>query len=201
MSTNNHKGMHAVRMMNRAHPLVGQTAHEIQPYSRIVKLPLALDEKVCKANTDNLNQLLADTMTLRDLYKKHHWQVAGPTFYPLHQLFDQHFVDQSKLVDLLAERIQTLGGVTVAMGADVAEMTLVPRAPKGREEVPAQLSRLLQAHEIILSEARTMARHAAAGGDEGTNDLLVSSVIRTNELQVWFVSQHLVDEPVVRADS
>jgi starvation-inducible DNA-binding protein len=201
MSTNNHKGMHAVRLMNRAHPLIGQKAHEIQPYGRIVKLPIALVEKTCQANVDNLNQLLADTMTLRDLYKKHHWQVSGPTFYPLHQLFDQHFADQSKLVDLLAERIQTLGGVSVAMAPDVAETTLIPRAPKGREEVPAQLSRVLQAHEIILKETRTMARQAAASRDDGTNDLLVSDVIRTNELQVWFVSQHLVDEPVVRAES
>jgi len=200
MSTNNHKGIHAVRIMNRAHPLIGQKAHEIQPYGRIVKLPIALDEKTCQANVANLNQLLADTMTLRDLYKKHHWQVSGPTFYQLHQLFDQHFSDQSKLVDLLAERIQTLGGVSVAMAPDVAEITIIPRAPKGREEVPAQLSRLLQAHEIVLKEARTMAKEAAQRSDDGTNDLLVSDVIRTNELQVWFVSQHLVDEPVVEAE-
>lgn len=104
-------------------------------------------------------------------------------------------------MDLLAERIQTLGGVSVAMANDVAEMTLIPRVPKGREEVPAQLSRLLQAHEIVLKEARTMARQAGQSGDDGTNDLIVSDVIRTNEFQVWFVSQHLVDEPVVRADS
>jgi starvation-inducible DNA-binding protein len=42
-----------------------------------------------------------------------------------------------------------------------------------------------------------MARQAAAAGDDGTNDLLVSDVIRTNELQVWFLSEHLVDEPLV----
>ena len=195
------KGGVANAIMARAHPLTGQKVREIQPYSTIVKLPIALDEKACAASVSNLNQLLADTMTLRDLYKKHHWQVSGPTFNQLHLLFDKHFQEQSALVDLLAERIQTLGGVAVAMAPDVAEITLVPRAPKGREEVPSQLSRLLHAHEIVLKEARTMARQAGKDGDEGTNDILVSDVIRTNELQVWFASQHLVDEPVVRGDN
>jgi len=166
--------------------------NEIQPYGRIVKLPIALDEKACLDNVSNLNQLLADTMTLRDLYKKHHWQVSGPTFYQLHLLFDKHFVEQAQLVDLLAERIQTLGGTSIAMAPDVAEMTLIPRPPRGRENVSTQLSRLLHAHEIILKEARTMARLASGNEDEGTTDILVSNVIRGNELQVWFVSQHLV---------
>jgi len=164
---------------------------ELQPYGKIVKLPIALDEKACVDNAGNLNQLLADTITLRDLYKKHHWQTSGPTFYQLHLLFDKHSEEQSQLIDLLAERIQTLGGVALAMAPDVAEITLIPRPPRGRESAPAQLSRLLHAHEIVLKEARTTARLAEGNDDDGTNDILVSDVIRTNELQVWFVSQHL----------
>ena len=166
--------------------------HELQPYGTIVTLPIALEEKACVDNVASLNQILADTMTLRDLYKKHHWQVSGPTFYQLHLLFDKHFGEQAQLVDLLGERIQTLGGISIAMAPDVAEMTLIPRPPWGREHATAQLSRLLHAHEIVLKEARTMARLATGNEDEGTNDILVSHVIRTNELQVWFVSQHLV---------
>ncbi len=190
----------AVAVMDRARPQTVQKSREIQPYGAIVKLSIALNEKVCASSVTNLNQLLADTMTLRDLYKKHHWQVSGPTFYALHLLFDKHFKEQSDLVDLLAERIQTLGGVSIAMAHDVAETSIIPRAPRGREEVPSQLSRLLHAHEIILEEARTMARQASKDGDEGTNDILVSNVVRTNELQVWFTSQHLVNEPVVCGD-
>jgi starvation-inducible DNA-binding protein len=146
---------------------------------------------------ESLNQLLADTITLRDLYKKHHWQVAGPTFYQLHLLFDKHFSEQNELVDSIAERIQSLGGVTLAMAPDIAETTLIPRAPKGRESAPAQIARLLHAHQVVLKEARTMARLAAEHGDDGTNDLIVSDVIRANELQVWFVSQHVVSAPLV----
>jgi len=163
-------------------------------------MPIALAEDTRRRSAANLNQLLADTITLRDLYKKHHWQVSGPTFYQLHLLFDKHFNEQSELVDLIAERIMMLGGVSIAMSADVAEMTMVPRPPKGREEVPVQISRLLHAHEIVLKEARAMARQAAEAGDDGTNDVLVSNVIRTNEMQVWFVGEHLVDMPLVDAD-
>jgi starvation-inducible DNA-binding protein len=195
-----HITLDADQILKRAKPLDRQQAHEIQPFGHIVKLPIALSETACRQSVDNLNQLLADTMTLRDLYKKHHWQVAGPTFYQLHLLFDKHFEQQSELVDALAERIQMLGGVGVAMAHDVAETTLIPRPPRGREAVPVQVSRLLHAHEIVLKEARTMARQAADAGDDGTNDLIVSSVIRTNEQQVWFVGEHVVDVPLVHAD-
>jgi starvation-inducible DNA-binding protein len=184
----------------RARPLVGQSAREIQPYGTIARLPNALSENICAESAENLNQLLADTITLRDMYKKHHWQVAGHTFYQLHLLFDKHYEEQNELVDKIAERIQLLGGVSLAMSADVAETTIIPRPPRGREEVPVQISRLLNAHEIILGESHTMARQASESGDDGTNDLIVSDVIRTNELQVWFVAEHLVETPVVRAD-
>jgi starvation-inducible DNA-binding protein len=184
----------------RAKPVQHQRGAEIQPYGKIAKLPIALDEKLCAESAENLNQLLADTMTLRDMYKKHHWQVAGHTFYQLHLLFDKHHGEQDELVDEIAERIQLLGGISLAMAADVAETTMIERPPRGREEVPVQISRLLEAHELILKEARTMAKQATEAGDDGTNDLLVSDVIRTNELQVWFLAEHLVDVPVVRAD-
>ena len=187
-------------VLDRVRPLTDQHETETQPYGTIVRLPIGLAEKACKANTENLNQLLADTMTLRDMYKKHHWQVIGPTFYQLHLLYDKHHKEQSEVVDLLAERIQTLGGVTIAMAHDVAETTNLPRLPRGRQDPPVQIARLLHAHEVILYEARTMARQAAESGDDGTNDLLVSDVIRINELHVWFVSEHLVDRPLVRED-
>src|SRR4051812_9057722 len=194
------KTIDADTILAQSRPLTNQRAREIQPYGHLVKMPIALAESACKESVENLNQLLADTIMLRDLYKKHHWQLAGPTFYQLHLLFDKHSDQQSELVDAIAERIQLLGGVSLTMAPDVAETTLIPRPPKGREEVPVQVSRLLHAHEVVLKEARTMARRATEGGDDGTNDLLVSSVIRTNELQVWFVAEHVVDMPLVHAE-
>ncbi|HXZ41720.1 MAG TPA: DNA starvation/stationary phase protection protein [Terriglobales bacterium] len=183
-----------------AQPRLHQHAGEIQSYGTVSHmLPLELEEPVRLEMTEQLNQLLADTMTLRDLYKKSHWQVAGPTFYQLHLLFDKHYDEQVELVDSIAERIQLLGGISLAMAPDVAETTQIERPPRGREEVPVQLSRLLDAHQVIIRQVRTLARRASELGDDGTNDLVVSEVLRTNELQAWFLSEHLVNVPLVEA--
>ncbi|WP_437776343.1 Dps family protein [Sorangium sp. So ce1097] len=182
-----------------AQPILRQRGEEIQPYGTLTRYPLGLSDDVRAASVKVLNQILCDTMVLRDMYKKHHWQVSGATFYSLHLLLDKHYEEQAKLVDELAERIQTLGGVSIAMPHDVAEMTKVERPPRGREEVPVQISRLLEAHELILIEAREAAGKAAEAGDDGTDDLLVSAIVRVNEMQVWFLSEHLVDTPLVKA--
>ncbi len=185
-----------------AQPRFHQRAGTIQEYGTVNHaLPLELEEPVRLEMTEQLNQLLADSMTLRDLYKKSHWQVAGPTFYQLHLLFDKHFGEQVEIVDTIAERIQVLGGVTIAMAHDVAETTRIERPPRGREEVPVQLSRLLDAHQVILRHCRTLARRAVELGDDGTNDMVVSDVLRANELQVWFLSEHLVNVPLAKAAS
>jgi starvation-inducible DNA-binding protein len=183
-----------------AQPRLHQRAREIQTYGTVSHmLPLELEEPVRLEMTEQLNQLLADTMTLRDLYKKCHWQVAGPTFYQLHLLYDKHYGEQVEVVDSIAERIQLLGGVSLAMAADVAETTQIERPPRGREEVPVQLSRLLDAHQVIIRHARKLARRASELGDDGTNDLVVSEVLRSSELQSWFLSEHLVNIPLVEA--
>lgn len=184
-----------------AQPRYHQSAHELQAFGTVTStMPLQLEEPVRLEMTEQLNQLLADTITLRDLYKKSHWQVSGATFYQLHLLFDKHYEEQSEIVDTIAERIQLLGGISVAMAADVAELTRIPRPPKGREEVPVQLSRLLDAHETIITHCRELAERATKLGDAGTNDLVVSDVLRPSELQVWFLSEHLVNAPLVEAE-
>src|SRR5262245_61015761 len=181
-------------------PRLHQRAPVFQKYGTVLHLmPLDLEEPVRLEMTEQLNQLLADTMTLRDLYKKSHWQASGPTFYQLHLLFDKHYDEQVELVDTIAERIQMLGGLSIAMAADVAELTKIERVPRGREEPPVQISRLLDAHSVIISETRKMARLAAKLGDDGTNDLLVSDVLRTNEIEIWFLTEHLVNVPLVIA--
>src|SRR5947208_431531 len=183
-----------------AQPRIHQRAVEIQLYGTVSHaLPLELEEAVRLEMTEQLNVLLADSITLRDLYKKSHWQVAGPTFYQLHLLFDKHFAEQVEIVDTIAERIQLLGGISLAMAHDIAETTRIERPPRGREEVPVQISRLLDAHQVIIGECRQLADRADEIGDHGTNDMVVSDVLRTNELQAWFLSEHLVEMPLVHA--
>src|SRR6266478_3847258 len=179
-----------------AQPRLHQRARELQEYGTVNHLlPLDLEEPVRLEMTEKLNQLLADTMTLRDLYKKSHGQVAGPTFYQLHLLYDKHFDEQVELVDSIAERVQLLGGLAIAMAPDVAETTQIERPPRGREEVPVLISRLLDAHQIIIRECRELAERATKLGDQGSNDMVVSDVLRANELQAWFLSEHLVETP------
>ena len=184
---------------------VAQPEYEIQPneiqaFGTLKKLPISLAENARAKSVGALNQILVDTMTLRDMYKKHHWQVSGVTFYQLHLLLDKHYEEQAGLVDDIAERIQSLGGLAYAMAHDVAANTRIPRPPQGREDVATQISRLLQAHELMLREIRDAARDAAEYGDDGTNDLLVSSLIRTHEMQVWFLAEHLAATPLLAKD-
>jgi starvation-inducible DNA-binding protein len=173
-------------------------AKEIQKYGSVIEdMPHPLSAKVRADMVAKLNQLLADSIAIRDMYKKHHWQVSGPTFYQLHLLFDKHFDEQVEMVDTIAERVQLLGGVTIAMGGDVAEITRIQRPPRGREEVPVQISRLLEAHKIIIQSCLDISEAADKAGDQGTNDLVVSDILRPNELQSWFIGQHLVEMPLI----
>ncbi len=183
-----------------AQPQYNVEYKEIQPFGTLKKMPITLNDNARSSSVKALNQLLADTMTIRDMYKKHHWQMSGVTFYQLHLLLDKHYDEQAELVDTIAERIMTLGGISIAMAHDVAEMTQIERPAKGREDVPTQLARLLAAHEIILRQSHEAAGAADEVGDDGTNDLLVSEVIRTNEPQVWFLAEHLAETPLLRTD-
>jgi starvation-inducible DNA-binding protein len=179
-------------------PRLHQHGTEVQRFGQMRLLPIALGHDARLESCQLLNKINADSIILYSLYKKHHWLMRGPTFYQLHLLLDKHAEEQLKLIDLMGERVQTLGGVAIADPRHVAEVTTVPRPPDGVEEVPAMLSRLLEAHEIVIEKVRKAIERTEANGDAGTNDLLMGDVLRTNELQVWFIAEHLVDVPVVR---
>ncbi|SEG87850.1 starvation-inducible DNA-binding protein [Nonomuraea solani] len=191
------KGSARVSKKSSSQPWLHVDGSEIQEYGTVRTWPLGLSDEARNYSCGRLNQILADTQILYALYKKHHWLMRGPTFYQLHLLLDKHADEQLKLVDELAERVQTLGGIAVGDPRHVAEITSVPRPPNGAEEVPAMLSRLIEAHETVLIGAHEAAARADELGDDGTNDLLVSDVIRTGELQVWFLVEHLVDTPLI----
>jgi starvation-inducible DNA-binding protein len=181
-------------------PWLHQHGRQVQEFGTVRLFPLGLSYEARMDSCQRLNHILSDSQILYALYKKHHWLMRGVTFYQLHLLLDKHAGEQLALIDSIAERVQTLGGVAVGDPRLAAEITCVPRPPDGAEEVPAMLSRLLEAHERILNHAHDDASRAAQSGDDGTNDLLVSDVIRTGELQAWFLAEHLVDTPLVRAD-
>jgi starvation-inducible DNA-binding protein len=180
-------------------PLLVQKAPELQRFGSLRLLPIALSAEARGQSAQILNGILADTTILYALYKKHHWLVAGPTFYQLHLLFDKHAEEQLELIDLIAERIQSLGGIAVGDPRHAAELTTIPRPPDGAEEVPVMISRLLDAHETIIEKVRKGLDATDKNKDFGTNDLLMGDVLRRHELQVWFVAEHLVDVPLTKA--
>jgi starvation-inducible DNA-binding protein len=188
-----------ITKVDRSQPLLHQHGYEIQQYGTLRDLPIVLKPDTRSESCVLVNQILADTIILYHLYKKHHWLMRGHTFYQLHLLLDKHASEQIELIDVLGERVQTLGGVAIADPRHVAEVTKIQRPPNGVEEVPVMLSRLLEAHELIIGELRVAIDKTAANQDSGTNDLLVSQVLRTNETQVWFLAEHLVDTPLVRS--
>jgi starvation-inducible DNA-binding protein len=180
-------------------PLLVQSAPELQRFGSLRLLPIALSAEARGLSAQLLNGILADATILYALYKKHHWLVAGPTFYQLHLLFDKHAEEQLELIDLIAERIQSLGGIAVGDPRHAAELTTIPRPPDGAEEVPVMISRLLDAHEIIIEKVRKALDATEKSKDLGTNDLLMGDVLRRHELQVWFVAEHVVDVPLTKA--
>jgi starvation-inducible DNA-binding protein len=180
-------------------PRLGQRGKEVQRFGTLRLLPLALSAETRGQSAQLLNGILADTTILYALYKKHHWLVSGPTFYQLHLLFDKHAGEQLEIIDLLAERVQSLGGIAVGDPRHAAELTRIERPPNGAEEVPVMISRLLEAHETIITAVREGIEATDKSADWGSNDLLMSDVLRRHELQVWFLAQHLVDLPLVEA--
>jgi len=189
----NGKGRHG------SQPLTHQKGEEIQDFGTVRLFPIALAYEARMESCQILNQILADSIILHAHYKKHHWLMRGHTFYQLHLLLDKHADEQLQLIDMLAERVQTLGGIAVGDPRHVAEITSIPRPPNGCEEVPAMLSRLLEDHEIIITKVREGVTKTAENRDDGTNDMLMSDVLRRHEMQVWFLAEHLVDTPLVRA--
>jgi starvation-inducible DNA-binding protein len=178
-------------------PRLSAPSAEVQRYGTLRKLPIALDAKARGESSELLNEILADTTILYALYKKHHWLVAGPTFYQLHLLFDKHAGEQLELIDLVAERVQTLGGIAVGDPRHAAELTTIERAPDGAESVPDMIARTLRAHETVIDKVRRGLDATEKNKDLGSNDLLMGDVLRSNELQVWFLSEHLVEMPLV----
>jgi starvation-inducible DNA-binding protein len=183
--------------MIEGQPHLQQQSREIQAENQMRSLPLGMPEETAGQSVTMLNQLLADSTALYHLYKKHHWQVAGPTFYELHRLFDKHAGEVLAAIDLIAERIQILGGVSAGMPSDVVERTHIERPPTGIESIPAMLARTVHAHTTMLLTIREGIELTERNKDYGTNDLLLSDLLRMHEMQIWFVSQHLIETPLM----
>lgn len=186
-----------IETTHSAQPHLVQRGGETQRFGTVRLVPIALSAEARTESAQLLTRLQADSSILYAMYKKHHWLVAGPTFYQLHLLFDKHAGEQLEIIDLTAERVQSLGGIAVGDPRHAAELTTIERPPDGAEGVPQMITRLAQAHEMLITNVRDAIDKTAASGDWGSNDLLVGDILRRNELQIWFLTAHLVDAPLL----
>ena len=167
-----------LNVQSSAQPRLHQHAKELQAYGTLTQYDLALGHDARAYSVSALNQLLADTIVLRDMYKKHHWQVSGPTFYQLHLLFDKHLgeaqVGHRRSCSPSACRGASVGSLAGHGGRRFPSVTKIPRPPRGpRAGVGADLP-ARRAHSIKSSS--NLPASAEAGlrelGDDGTNDLI-----------------------------
>ena len=196
-ATNGSRSSGPAKARRSADPELGARGPEVQAFGTLRLLPIGLPATTRERSVKLLNGILANSMILAAMYKKHHWLVAGPTFYQLHLLFDKHAAEQVELIDLIAERVQSLGGIAVGDPRHAAELTTIERPPNGAEDVPVMIDRLLEAHETVIKKIRAAIEATEEAKDWGTNDLLMGDVLRRHELQVWFVAEHVVDLPLV----
>jgi starvation-inducible DNA-binding protein len=155
---------------------------------------LELNKKSEGASITVLQSILADTIFMHSLYKKYHWHVEGEDFYQYHLLFDKHANELLPLIDLVAERIRTLGGIAPGLPAEVERNKQVNEGADPGPSGQKMLHNLLSAHESALKNIRSGIRISEKYEDDGTNDLLVSDALRLQELQAWFIRSSLANK-------
>jgi starvation-inducible DNA-binding protein len=154
---------------------------------RFTAARIVMAGKANEATIASLNRVLADSMMLRDIYKKSQWEVTGEAFYKLRALYAVHHDEQGDLIELIAERIQSLGGRCIAMPAEVIQYTTLATPPRTPELPQAQLRRLLDAHKRMLYALQAAAKRALDIGDDATHDVLTQEVIPVHTRQCMLV--------------
>lgn len=160
-------------------------------------LKLGFKENGFKKEEKNLQIALANSIFIYNLYKKYHWHVRGRDFYQYHLLFDEHAKQQLPIIDSLAERLRTLGFMAPGMPGDVERNKSV-NEPDTSDFTPLVLCEsLLKVHDAYLKHLRSTIDIADEVDDEGTEDFLVSDVLRVHELQVWFLRSSIENTEVI----
>lgn len=140
-----------------------------------------------------LDELLAHSIRLRDLYKNARWQTSDIQFQQLHCLFDGHYKEQLRLVDVLIDRIRMLGGAGRVLAGNFLQGTQFSYALRGRQSPIRLLRDLLDAHEMVLSAAQPTGRTEMQSDPSWTRDFAVGQVVLTNDLQSWSIDEQVVN--------
>jgi starvation-inducible DNA-binding protein len=150
-----------------------------------MKIEIGISEKDRKQTADGLSRLLADSYILYLKTHNFHWNVEGPMFNTLHLMFMEQYTELWNALDLIAERIRSLGSYAPGSYKKYAQLSTIPEA---EEPVPAMqmIKQLLEGHEAVAKTARSILPIADAGQDEATLDLLTQR-LQLHEKTAWML--------------
>lgn len=156
-----------------------------------MKPEIGITEKNLNKSVKLLTVLLADEMTLYIKTRKFHWNVSGASFMELHQLFQSQYTELEETIDLIAERINKLGGKTIGTLKEFADYTRISESPDKYPDQIEMLKELLSDHEHVITEMRKDIEGAAEKSkDIGTLDFL-TGLMEQHETTAWILRRYL----------
>ncbi|MEQ9550908.1 MAG: Dps family protein [Coleofasciculus sp. G3-WIS-01] len=160
-----------------------QTADKSAPVN------IGISEQDRKEIAEGLSRLLADTYTLYLKTHYFHWNVTGPMFHSLHNMFETEYTELAVAVDDIAERIRTIGYPAPGSYSEFAELSSIPET-RGVPEATEMVRLLVEANEAVVRTAREAFPAAERANDESTVDLLTERM-RTHEKTAWMLRSML----------
>ncbi len=156
-----------------------------------MKVAIGIKDSGIKAIAEELNKLLADTYTLYLKTQNFHWNVTGQLFYSLHLMFEKQYEELAEAVDVIAERIRTLGFHASASFNEFSKLTRLKEATQGLS-AEKMIHELLADHETITRSCHEMMRIAQEAGDEGTVDLFIERM-REHDKTAWMLRSSILN--------
>lgn len=149
-------------------------------------IDIGISAKDREAIADGLSRLLADTYTLYLTTHNFHWNVTGPMFNTLHDMFMIQYTELWNAIDLIAERIRSLGHMAPGSYAQFNELASIADAPSEPPKAMDMVAILVSGHEAVARTARSIFSAAEAASDEPTSDLLTQR-LTVHEKTAWML--------------
>lgn len=151
----------------------------------IIPIDIGIPESDRRKISQGLSHLLADTYTLYLKTHNFHWNVTGPMFQTLHLMFEQHYNELWTAVDLIAERIRSLGSLAPGTYSEFLELSSI-KETKGVLQAMAMIRALIEGHQAVIRTARSIFAVAEKVQDQVTMDLLTQRM-QVHEKTAWML--------------
>ena len=150
-----------------------------------MEINIGINEKDRREIADGLSRLLADSYTLYLKTHNYHWNVKGPLFNTLHQMFEEQYTELALAVDEIAERIRALGKPAPGSYKAFAELTSI-KEEEGEPTAEDMIRQLVKGQEAVVRTARDVFAVAESANDEPSADLLTQRM-QVHEKNAWML--------------